>query len=91
MWDKAESPGFPSPRRAFPGGPSQGFSTMAKPGPQGALGSCSVNGVQWSLTAVGLVLAMLTVVLFVTRPAHGDAPPTGAGKVIEGAPGALHT
>lgn len=24
-------------------------------------------------------------------PAHGDAAPTGAGKVVEGAPGTLHT
>lgn len=45
----------------------------------------------WSLTAVGLILAVFTVVLLVTRPAHGDAAPTGAGKVIQGASGALHS
>lgn len=45
----------------------------------------------WSLTAVGLILPMFTVVLLVTRPAHGDAAPTGAGEVIQGASGALHT
>lgn len=44
-----------------------------------------------ALTAVGLILAVLTIVLFVTRPAHGDAAPAGAGKVIEWAPWALHT
>lgn len=44
-----------------------------------------------SLTAVGLILAVFTVVLLVTRPAHGDATPTRAGEVIQGAPGALHS
>lgn len=44
-----------------------------------------------SLTAVGLVLPVFTVVLLVTGPAHGDAAPTGAGEVIQGASGALHT
>lgn len=44
-----------------------------------------------SLTAVGLVLPVFTVVFLVTGPAHGDAPPTGAGKVIERAPRTLHT
>lgn len=45
----------------------------------------------WSLTAVGLVLAVFTVILLVTRPAHGDAAPTRAGEVIQGASGAFHT
>lgn len=43
------------------------------------------------LTAVGLIFAVFTVIFFITRPAHGDAAPTGAGKVIEGAPRPLHT
>lgn len=42
------------------------------------------------LTAVRLVLAVFAVVFLVTGPAHGDAPPTGAGKVIERAPRTLH-
>lgn len=33
---------------------------------------------------------MLTVILLVTRPAHGDTSATGAGEIIQGAPG-LHT
>lgn len=44
-----------------------------------------------ALTAVGLILAVFTVVLLVTRPAHGDAAPAGAGEVIQGASGALHS
>lgn len=40
---------------------------------------------------MGLILAVLTVILLVTRPAHGDTAPAGAGKVIERAPRALHT
>lgn len=48
-------------------------------------------GLRAELVAVGLILAVLTIVLFVTRPAHGDAAPAGAGKVIEWAPWALHT
>lgn len=56
------------------------FMQLGRSGCQGA----------WPLTAVSLVLAMFTVVFFVTGPAHGDAPPTGAGKVIEWAPGTLH-
>lgn len=34
------------------------------------------------LTAVSLVFSILAVVLFVTGPSHGDAPPAWAGKVI---------
>lgn len=54
-------------------------------------GSCLVSKVLWSLTAVGLVLAMFTVIFLVTCPAHRDAASTGAGKIIEGASGALYT
>lgn len=69
---------------------------------KGRAGACSIPSFErgssqaeeetlWALTAVGLVLAVLTVVLLVTRPAHGDAASAGAGKVIERASGALHT
>lgn len=34
------------------------------------------------LTALGLIFAILTVILLVTGPGHGDAPPTRAGKVV---------
>lgn len=34
------------------------------------------------LTALGLIFAVLAVVLLVTGPGHGDAPPTRAGKVV---------
>lgn len=47
-------------------------------------------GVLWPLTAVGLILSMLTVVLLITRPAHGDAASAVAGEVVQGASGALH-
>lgn len=64
----------------------------AKPQPHRSSGCLAqVSGCLRSLTAVGLVLAMFTVVLLVTRPAHGDAAPTRAGEVVQGAPGALHT
>lgn len=48
-------------------------------------------GLRAELVAVGLILAVLTVVFLVTCPAHGDAAPTGAGKVIQGASGSLHS
>lgn len=34
------------------------------------------------LAALGLIFAVLAVVLLVTGPGHGDAPPTRAGKVV---------
>ena len=36
------------------------------------------------LTAVGLVLAVLTVVVLVARPTHRDAAAAGAGEVVQG-------
>lgn len=59
--------------------------------PQASRQRCPSSWAAGPLTALALILSVLTVVLFVTRPAHGDAPPTGTGKVIEGAPGTLHT
>lgn len=65
---------------------------VVKPLPTWVLWAPSLGGrALWSLTAVGLILAVFTVVLLVTRPAHGDAAPTGAGKIIQGASGALHS
>lgn len=34
------------------------------------------------LIAVGLILSILTVILFITSPCHGNASPTRAGKVV---------
>jgi hypothetical protein len=86
----AEGAGCASPRRVFPGrtkkwGLGQVFMLAE------AQNSSSVTWILWPLTAVGLILSVFTVILLVTRPAHGDAAPTGAGEVIEGASGALHT
>ena len=64
----------------------------AKPQPHRSSGCLAqASGCLRSLTAVGLILAVFTVVLLVTRPTHGDAAPTGAGEVVQGASGALHT
>lgn len=47
-------------------------------------------GVHPVLTAVGFILAILTVILLITRPRHRDAPPTWAGKVVGWALGFSH-
>lgn len=42
------------------------------------------------LTAVGLILAIFTVILLITCPCHGDASSTWAGKVVGWALGFSH-